>query len=113
MKIEINDALSSVLDGCIFISLLFLIHLICSYHPYHRILPLLMGNVLFLLLVVSINYFTLNPESSLFYLLRESMSNSIISILYFSPFFYIFITFIIIKLFFRKRPEDPLLKLLD
>tara|TARA_B100001109_G_scaffold255015_1_gene256394 strand:- start:1168 stop:1503 length:336 start_codon:yes stop_codon:yes gene_type:complete len=110
---KIDDFLISIIDGSIFISLLFSIHLLCSYHPYHRIFPLVIGNISFLFSALYINLFILNPNSSLSIILREAISNSIISILYFYPFLFIFITFIIVKLFFRKRPEDPLLKLLD
>ena len=110
---KIDDFLISIIDGSIFISLLFSIHLLCSYHPYHRIFPLIMGNISFLFLAIYINLFILKPNSSLSLILKESISNSIISILYFYPFLFIFITFVIVKLFFRKRPEDPLLKLLD
>ncbi|MAS00608.1 MAG: hypothetical protein CMA42_00360 [Euryarchaeota archaeon] len=110
---KIDDLLTSIIDGSIFISLIFFIHLLCSYHPYHRIFPLLIGNISFFFLAICINLFILNSNSSLFILLKESISNSIISIIYFYPFLFIFISFIIVKLFFRKRPEDPLLKLLD
>ena len=110
---KIDDFLISIIDGSIFISLLFFIHLLCSYHPYHRFFPLIIGNISFLFSAIYINLFILNPNSGLSIILRESISNSIISILYFYQFLFIFITFIIVKLFFRKRPEDPLLKLLD
>jgi len=110
---KIDELLTSIVDGSTLVSLLFLIHLLCSYHPYHRILPLIMANLFFIFLAISINLFILNPNSSLFIILKLSITNSIISILYFYPFLFIFITLFIVKLSLRKRPEDPLLKLLD
>ena len=56
---KIDDFLISIIDGSIFISLLFSIHLLCSYHPYHRIFPLIMGNISFLFLAIYINLFIL------------------------------------------------------
>lgn len=113
MSLGIHGILDSTLSGFIFILLLFSIHLICSYHPYHRIIPLLMVNILFILLTFLFYLYILNSELNLLNLLTESMALSIFSILLISPFFCILITFSILKLFLRKRPDDPLLKLLD
>ena len=113
MPLGIHDILDSTLHGFIFILLLFSIHLICSYHPYHRIIPLLMVNILFISLSFIFYFYILNSELNLLNLLMESVALSIYSILLISPFFCLLITFSIIKLFLRKRPEDALLKLLD
>jgi len=113
MNFNISDIFDSFLQGFLFMSILFSIHLVFSFHPYHRITPLLLFTSVLGIIAITINYYFFNTEISVLELLRESLTNSIISILFVLPLIFLISTIMMLRLSLRNRFEDPLLNLLD
>ena len=111
--LSISNISNSFLEGLIFTYILFTIHLIFSYHPHHRLIPLLLSTLLFLLLVITLNYQFINSDVKILDIILDSVTNSLSSILNLIPIIFLMSTFMILKLTFRSRPKDPLLDLLE
>ena len=113
MDFDIINAINSIFNGFIFITTIFLIHILSSYHPYHRIGQLVIITILSLISAILLPFYFLSPNSNVTYIFRESLTNSLISILFLLPILYLMFTVILLKISFRTRPQDPLLDLLD
>ena len=113
MTLTISNISNSFFEGLIFIYILFIIHLIFSYHPHHRLIPLFFSTVLFLLSIIILNYQLINSDAIILDIILDSLANSLLSILYLLPIIFLMSTFMILKLTFRSRPKDPLLDLLE
>ena len=111
--LSISNISNSFLEGLIFTYILFTIHLIFSYHPHHRFIPLFFSTLLSLLLVITLNYQFINSDVKILDIILDSVANSLSSILNFIPIIFLMSTFMILKLTFRSRPKDPLLDLLE
>ncbi len=113
LTLTISNISNSFFEGLIFIYILFIIHLIFSYHPHHRLIPLFFSTVLFLLSIIILNYQLINSDAIILDIILDSLANSLLSILYLLPIIFLMSTFMILKLTFRSRPKDPLLDLLE
>ena len=111
--LTISNIFNSFFEGLIFIYILFIIHLIFSYHPHHRLIPLFFSTILFLLLIITLNYQFINSDVKILDIILDSLANSLLSILHLLPIIFLMSTFMVLKLTFRSRPKDPLLDLLE
>ena len=111
--LTISNISNSFMEGLIFIYILFIVHLIFSYHPHHRLIPLFALTILFLLLAITLNYLFINSDVKILDIISDSVANSLLSVLYLLPIIFLMSTFMILKLTFRSRPKDPLLDLLE
>ncbi len=113
INLDFHTTVNSFLEGFSFVCIIFLIHLIISFHPYHRFFALFFSTSIIIILCMTLNYYLISPESNLLEIIKSSFSNSLTSFFSFAPLLLLFITILILKLSTRSRPSDPLLELLD
>ncbi len=110
MSIEVSTVLTIASGGMMLSSSFFAIHLAASLNPYHRPAAPMIGCLASFLVGLSIAtaFFDGPPMSAA----RGALSDAVASILSLLPLTFAFVTYHLIRISLRKRPEDPLLALL-
>jgi len=110
MSIEVSTVLTIASGGMMLSSSFFAIHLAASLNPYHRPAAPMIGCLASFLVGLSIAtaFFDGPPMSAA----RWALSDAVVSIFSLLPLAFAFLTYQLVRISLRKRPEDPLLDLL-
>jgi hypothetical protein len=112
MSPELTEIVLLFFGGIAISSFWLLINLVASYHPYHNpALPFfsvfISGAIaIFITAALSENISTIEAT-------RIALTNGGSGLLQILPFAYVVFLFFLLKASFRRRPQDPLLALLD
>ena len=111
VSIEVSAVMTIASGGMMLSSSFFAIHLAASLNPYHRPVAPMIGCLASFLVGLSLAtvFFDGSPMSAA----RTALSDAVASILSLLPLVFVLATFHLIRISIRKRPDDPLLALLD